>query len=78
MTTQPRTVFEYFMFLSHEVLWEEKGLADKLDLGPNSKVLDLGCGRGRVAHHIASYSGRVPVWKFRWLNEKQEIFHVVS
>lgn len=41
----------------NQVIWEEKAVADKLDLGPSSKVLDVGCGRGRVAHHIASYSG---------------------
>ena len=41
----------------NQVIWEERGVADKLGIGPNSKVLDVGCGRGRVAHHIASYSG---------------------
>ncbi len=34
-----------------------QAMADRLDLGPGSKVLDVGCGRGRVAHHMASYSG---------------------
>ncbi|CAK9039779.1 Sterol 24-C-methyltransferase (Delta(24)-sterol C-methyltransferase) [Durusdinium trenchii] len=41
----------------NQVMWEEKGLADQLDLGPASQVLDVGCGRGRVAHHVASVSG---------------------
>lgn len=37
--------------------WEEKGMADKLEVGPGKKVLDVGCGRGRIAHHVASYTG---------------------
>jgi len=40
----------------NQILWEEKGMADKLDLAPGASVLDLGCGRGRIAHHVASYS----------------------
>jgi len=42
---------------SNQVLWEEKGMADKLEVGPGKKVLDVGCGRGRIAHHVASYTG---------------------
>jgi len=41
----------------NQVAWEEKGMADKLDIGPGKKVLDVGCGRGRIAHHVASYTG---------------------
>jgi len=41
----------------NQLLWEEKGMADKLDIGPGKKVLDVGCGRGRIAQHVASYSG---------------------
>jgi len=41
----------------NQMIWEEKGMADKLDIGPGKKVLDVGCGRGRIAHHTASYSG---------------------
>uniref|UniRef100_A0A7S2L5X1 Methyltransferase type 11 domain-containing protein n=1 Tax=Zooxanthella nutricula TaxID=1333877 RepID=A0A7S2L5X1_9DINO len=41
----------------NQVLWEETGMADKLNIGPGKKVLDVGCGRGRIAHHVASYSG---------------------
>ncbi|CAJ1375586.1 unnamed protein product, partial [Effrenium voratum] len=41
----------------NQLLWEERGMADRLNIGPGSKVLDVGCGRGRVAHHMASYSG---------------------
>lgn len=35
----------------------EKQMADYLEIGPGSKVVDIGCGRGRVAHHVASYTG---------------------
>jgi len=41
----------------NQLLWEEKGMADKLEVGPGKKVLDVGCGRGRIAHHVASYTG---------------------
>jgi len=41
----------------NQLLWEERGMADRLNIGPGSKVLDVGCGRGRVAHHMASFSG---------------------
>merc|ERR1719254_403171 len=41
----------------NQMIWEEKGMADKLNIGPGKKVLDVGCGRGRIAHHVASYSG---------------------
>jgi len=42
---------------ANQMLWEEKGMADKLDVGPGKKILDVGCGRGRIAHHVASYTG---------------------
>lgn len=35
----------------------EKKMADHLEIGPGDKVLDIGCGRGRVANHVASYTG---------------------
>lgn len=41
----------------NQLLWEETGMADKLDIGPGKRVLDVGCGRGRIAHHVASYTG---------------------
>jgi sterol 24-C-methyltransferase len=41
----------------NQLLWEEKGMADKLNVGPGKKVLDVGCGRGRIAHHVAKYTG---------------------
>ena len=40
----------------NQLLWEE-AMAERLNLVPGSRVLDMGCGRGRVAHHVASYSG---------------------
>lgn len=42
---------------SHTRPAHDQAVADRLDLGPGSKVLDVGCGRGRVAHHMATYSG---------------------
>jgi len=41
----------------NQLKWEEEGMVDKLDIGPGKKVLDVGCGRGRIMHHVASYSG---------------------
>jgi len=35
----------------------EKRMASRLQVGPGSKVLDIGCGRGRVAHLVASETG---------------------
>ncbi|OJJ45132.1 hypothetical protein ASPZODRAFT_144432 [Penicilliopsis zonata CBS 506.65] len=35
----------------------ERSIADDLRLQPGQRVLDLGCGRGRVAAHMARYSG---------------------
>ncbi|MGE5196274.1 MAG: SAM-dependent methyltransferase [Anaerolineae bacterium] len=35
----------------------EKMLCKDLGIGPGHKVLDIGCGRGRVASHIAQLSG---------------------
>lgn len=35
----------------------EKRFMEKLQLGPGKKALDIGCGRGRVAHHVASETG---------------------
>lgn len=40
----------------NQLLYEES-IAQDLGLQPGDKVLDLGCGRGRVAAHIAKYSG---------------------
>jgi len=35
----------------------EKRMASRLGVGPGSRVLDIGCGRGRVAHLVASETG---------------------
>lgn len=32
-------------------------MADKLDVGTGKEALDVGCGRGRIAHHLATYTG---------------------
>jgi sterol 24-C-methyltransferase len=35
----------------------EEWWADHLNLKPGKQALELGCGRGRITHHIASYTG---------------------
>ena len=40
----------------NQLLFEQKMTRD-LDLPPNSKVLDVGCGRGRIAAHVSRLSG---------------------
>eukprot|EP00928_Gymnodinium_smaydae_P038398 TRINITY_DN264_c0_g1_i8.p1 TRINITY_DN264_c0_g1~~TRINITY_DN264_c0_g1_i8.p1 ORF type:complete len:366 (+),score=76.32 TRINITY_DN264_c0_g1_i8:72-1169(+) len=35
----------------------EEGFADQLNLGPGKKALEIGCGRGRITHHVGSYTG---------------------
>lgn len=42
--------------LDNQLLYEES-IARHIDLKPADKVLDLGCGRGRVAAHMAHYTG---------------------
>ncbi|KAL1845764.1 hypothetical protein Plec18167_004997 [Paecilomyces lecythidis] len=42
--------------LENQLLYEET-IAQDIGLKPGDKVLDLGCGRGRVAAHMAQYSG---------------------
>ena len=42
--------------LENQLLYEELICKD-IDLKPDDKVLDLGCGRGRVAAHMTQYSG---------------------
>mmetsp|Transcript_63742 Transcript_63742/g.164098 ORF Transcript_63742/g.164098 Transcript_63742/m.164098 type:complete len:364 (+) Transcript_63742:80-1171(+) len=42
---------------ANQMEWEEKGMADKLSVGAGKKVLDVGCGRGRIAHHVAKHTG---------------------
>jgi len=35
----------------------EQGFAEALNVGPGSKLLEIGCGRGRISHHVASHTG---------------------
>lgn len=35
----------------------EEGFMDQLNLNPGKKALEIGCGRGRITHHAASYTG---------------------
>ncbi|RYP46214.1 hypothetical protein DL768_007533 [Monosporascus sp. mg162] len=46
--------------LDNQLLIEE-AIARDVGLGPGMRVLDLGCGRGRVAAHMTSYSGGAQV-----------------
>jgi len=41
---------------SNQMIYERK-MAKYLEIGEGSRVADIGCGRGRVAHHVASYTG---------------------
>jgi len=45
----------------HNQLLYERMLAEDLRVGPGDTVLELGCGRGRVAHHVHSLTGAVLV-----------------
>jgi sterol 24-C-methyltransferase len=42
--------------IANQVLFERK-MSQDLHIGKGDKVLDIGCGRGRVASHIASITG---------------------
>lgn len=42
--------------LENQTLFEQK-MAKDLGVGKGDKVLDIGCGRGRIASHIASLTG---------------------
>ncbi|KAK1991300.1 methyltransferase domain-containing protein, partial [Colletotrichum falcatum] len=42
--------------LDNQMLYEES-IARDIGLAPGDRVLDLGCGRGRVAAHVAAVSG---------------------
>jgi len=52
----PPLIDEHGDIMRNQCLYEQKMMRD-LDLGPGLKVLELGCGRGRVAANVASYSG---------------------
>jgi sterol 24-C-methyltransferase len=43
--------------ISQNQILYEKSIAVELQLPPNARLLDLGCGRGRVAAHIAGITG---------------------
>jgi len=40
----------------NQLLFEE-GFADELNLGPGKVAFEIGCGRGRISHHVASRTG---------------------
>lgn len=42
--------------VANQVLFEQKMMRD-LGLEASFRVLEIGCGRGRVAHHVASHTG---------------------
>jgi len=42
--------------MRNQTLFEQKMMRD-LDLKPGKQVLDVGCGRGRIAAHVAMHSG---------------------
>lgn len=40
----------------NQLIWEES-FARKLNVGPGKRLLELGCGRGRITHHVHSQTG---------------------
>jgi sterol 24-C-methyltransferase len=42
--------------VGNQLMFEEK-VAALLEVTPGQRILDVGCGRGRVAHHIAELTG---------------------
>lgn len=42
--------------IANQALYEKK-MCDDLGIKKGDKVLDIGCGRGRVAQHVATYTG---------------------
>jgi sterol 24-C-methyltransferase len=41
----------------NQLEWERRLFATLRVSGPESRLLDIGCGRGRIAHHLATLSG---------------------
>lgn len=52
----PPLMDKHVSVLDNQLLYEES-IARDLDLKPGDRVLDIGCGRGRVAAHMAKFSG---------------------
>ncbi|CAK7219009.1 hypothetical protein SBRCBS47491_003699 [Sporothrix bragantina] len=52
----PPLMDKHVSVLDNQLLYEES-IARDLGLKPGDRVLDIGCGRGRVAAHMAKYSG---------------------
>lgn len=52
----PPLIDETVGVFDNQMLFEQKMAAD-LELPPNSKILDVGCGRGRVAAHVSRLTG---------------------
>jgi len=46
----------------NQLLWEAH-IAETLNVGSNSTLMDIGCGRGRISHHMARLTGG-KVWGF--------------
>ncbi|OAA63552.1 S-adenosyl-methionine-sterol-C-methyltransferase [Niveomyces insectorum RCEF 264] len=52
----PPLMDKHVSVLDNQLLYEES-VARDIDLKPGDRVLDIGCGRGRVAAHMAKFSG---------------------
>merc|ERR1712048_845768 len=52
----PPIIDPKFGVFENQLLFEQ-GFADELKVGPGKKLLEIGCGRGRISHHVASHTG---------------------
>lgn len=41
---------------NNQIMFEQE-FADKLNVGEGKSILEIGCGRGRISHHVASRTG---------------------